>query len=107
MAANCIFKERAADTLKLELLAAHSKLLTDNTRERLQQALQTYLKQPLRLHIEIGHEPQAESPAQSQERHRQERQTAAQQTVAKDARVQSLLDTFNAKIDSGSVQPLD
>ncbi len=107
LAANCILKEHTADTLKLELHATHGKLLTDNTRERLQQALQTYLKRPLRLHIDIGHEPQAESPAQSQQRQRQERQTAAQQSVAKDARVQSLLDTFNAKIDTDSVQPLD
>ena len=107
LAANCILKERTADTLKLELHAAHSNVLTDATRERLQLALQTYLKQPLRVQIDIGREPQAESPAQSQERKRQERQTEAQQTVAKDARVQSLLDTFNAKIDTGSVQPLD
>ncbi len=107
LAANCILKERSADELKLELQMTHSKLLTDNTRERLQQALQTYLKQPVRVHIDIGREPQTESPAQSQERKRQERQTAAQQSVAKDARVQSLLDTFNAKIDTDSVRPLD
>lgn len=107
LAANCILKEQTADGLKLELHIAHSKLLTDNSRERLQQALQTYLKQPLRVQIEIGREPQAESPAQSQQRQRQERQTAAQQTVAKDARLQSLVDTFNAKIDTDSVQPLD
>jgi DNA polymerase-3 subunit gamma/tau len=107
LAANCILKEQTADTLKLELHVAHSKLLTDNTRERLQQALQTYLKKPLRLQIEVGRDPQAESPAQSQERQRQERQTAAHQSVAKDARVQSLLDTFNAKIDTDSVQPID
>jgi len=107
LAANCILKEHTADTLKLELHAAHSNVLTDASRERLQQALQTYLKQPVRVQIDIGREPQAESPAQSQERQRQERQTAAQQSVAKDARVQSLLDTFNAKIDTDSVQPLD
>ena len=107
LAANCILKEQASDTLKLELHVLHSKLLTDNSRERLQQALQTYLKQPVRVQIDIGHEAQAESPAQSQTRQRQERQSAAQQTVAKDARVQSLLDTFNAKIDTDSVQPLD
>ena len=107
LAANCILKEQTTDALKLELHVTHSKLLTDNARERLQQALQSYLKQPVRVQIDIGREPQAESPAQSQERQRQERQTEAQQTVAKDARVQSLLDTFNAKIDTGSVQPLD
>ncbi len=107
LAANCILKTRTTDTLTLEIPVAHSKLLTDNTRERLQQALQTYLKQSVRVQIDIGREPQAESPAQSQERQRQERQTTAQQSVAKDARVQSLLDTFNAKIDTDSVQPLD
>ncbi|MBI3775296.1 MAG: DNA polymerase III subunit gamma/tau, partial [Gammaproteobacteria bacterium] len=107
LAANCILKERTSDGLKLELLVAHSKLLTDNTRERLQQALQSYLKQPVRLQVDIAREPQAESPAQTHERLRQERQSAAQQSVAKDARVQSLLDTFNAKIDTDSVQPLD
>ena len=107
LAANCILKARTTDALTLEIQIAHSKLLTDNTRERLQQALQTYLKQPVRVQIDIGREPQAESPAQSQERQRQERQTTAQQSVAKDARVQSLLDTFNAKIDTDSVQPLD
>ena len=107
LAANCILKARTTDVLTLEIQIAHSKLLTDNTRERLQQALQNYLKQPVRVQIDIGREPQAESPAQSQERQRQERQTTAQQSVAKDARVQSLLDTFNAKIDTDSVQPLD
>jgi len=107
LATNCILKEHTGDVLKLELHAAHSKLLTDNTRERLQLALQTYLKQPLRLQIDIGREPQTESPAQSQQRQRQERQTAAHQSVAKDSRVQSLLDTFNAKIDTDSVQPID
>ena len=106
LAANCILKERTTDSLKLELHAAHSHLLTEASRERLQQALQTYLKVSVRVQIDIGREPQAESPAQSQERQRQERQTAAQQSVAKDARVQSLLDTFNAKIDNDSVQPL-
>ncbi len=107
LAANCVLKEHAGGTLTLELHATHSKLLTDNSRERLQQALQTYLKQPVRLQIDTAREPQAESPAQAQERQRQERQNAAQQTVAKDARVQSLRDTFNATIDTGSVQPLD
>jgi DNA polymerase III subunit gamma/tau len=107
LAANCILKAHTTDALTLELQGAHSKLLTDNTRERLQQALQAYCKQPVRVQIDIGRDPQAESPAQSQERQRQERQTAAQQSVAKDARVQSLLDTFNAKIDTDSVQPLD
>lgn len=109
LAANCTLATSDANLVQLSLPALHGKLLTDNARDRLQQALQTYLQRPVRLQINVGNSNDApvESPAQIQERQRQQRQDAAHQAVARDARVQTLVDTFNARIDTDSVQPLD
>jgi DNA polymerase-3 subunit gamma/tau len=107
LAAHCVLQRLDADSVRLSVHASNSKLITDNARERLQTALSDYLKRPVKLHIDVAHETQRESPAQVQQRAQDARQTAAKDAVQRDRNVQSLLETFNAKIDSDSVRPLD
>jgi DNA polymerase-3 subunit gamma/tau len=107
LAANCVLVAADDRTVRLQLRKGNSQVLTDAARERLQTALQTKLGAGVRLHVDVVDDIGQESPAQLELRRQQARHEAAQRTVRDDAGVKALIDTFNARIDSDSVQPLE
>ena len=89
----------------LVLDSGHQQLRNKRVEERLQSALQTYYKKPLKLVIEIGNTDN-ETPAIISSKQREQRQRAAEIEITEDANVRALTETFDAKILPGSTEPL-
>ncbi len=106
LAVNCVLKERTGDTLHLVLDNAQAHLHTKKLEERLQQALQDHYRAPIKLTLSAGESAEA-TPAQIQARQQNHRQQTAAQIIHSDANVQTLVETFNARIHPDSIQPLD
>ena len=107
LAIHCIVKEHNEDLIHLELDTAYSQLLTDKQKELLHEALQSHLNHPIRLNITTGVITNAETPAQLQQQQQNERLQAAELAIKSDRNVQSLLETFNARIEPNSIQPTE
>lgn len=105
LASNCVLEAVGADEVRLVLAQQHEDLRTDNTVDRLREALSRYLGRELRVKIRIG-EPQAETPAAAASRGARERQVSAEAAIADDRVVLALRDTFGAELVPGSVKPL-
>ncbi|MDD5037296.1 MAG: DNA polymerase III subunit gamma/tau C-terminal domain-containing protein, partial [Methylococcaceae bacterium] len=74
--------------------------------ERLEKALQSLLKRPLKLVIH-DEAPKQDTPAVQIQRHQAERQKAAEQEIEQDPIVLALKERFDARIVPGSIKPLD
>lgn len=107
LANHCIIKDRTKDQIHLQLDSAHKQLLNSKQQKRLEEAIYTLLKTPIKLTITSDDEIKDETPAQIQKKHLDERQQAAENAIHKDTNVQALIDTFDAKIDTKSIKPVD
>ena len=70
------------------------------------QALAKHYGRDIRLVIEAG-DPHSETPAQEQARREQERQVAAVEAIEGDSNVRALQETFDARIQTDSIHPVD
>lgn len=95
------------------VLAGRVCMLLDPTAEalhadmhcaRLEAALSAFYGQALQVEITVA-APDAETPAQRAAREKAERQAAAEAAIQADATVRSLMETFNAQMQPGSVRP--
>ncbi|MEQ9002875.1 MAG: DNA polymerase III subunit gamma/tau [Pseudomonadales bacterium] len=93
----------AGDVYRLRLDAAHDTLLSDAPVATLERAL-ARRGRTVRVEVEIG-APTAETPAQRFARLRAERQRAAEQTLAGDQTVRSLLNEFGGRLEG--VSPIE
>ncbi|NBC22226.1 MAG: DNA polymerase III subunit gamma/tau [Gammaproteobacteria bacterium] len=98
--------ERERCTWRLRLDSAHDTLLSDGPVAAIERALgeQSAGEEPVKVHVEVGAVAQ-ETPAQRFARLRAERQQAAEQSLATDRTVQTLLSEFGGRIDG--VSPID
>ncbi|MFN7097807.1 MAG: DNA polymerase III subunit gamma/tau [Gammaproteobacteria bacterium] len=100
----CLIKQFDADTLMLELDGSHRAMLTQISQEKLTNAITNYYGKPICVKIAIG-QSGLSCPANLA----RQRETAileqAEQTLLKDAGLQSLLQRFDASIEPGSIQP--
>ena len=101
---NCQLASHAADRWELVLAEEHDILLRDNTRASVRDMVSAYMGREMRVDIVVG-KPDEETPGERRRRLDAARQRAAEQAVAADETVQSLLRVFDGEI--GSVQPLD
>jgi DNA polymerase III subunit gamma/tau len=106
LALNCAFEGADEGAIRLVLDPACAHLCSKNLEERLEQALQKYCGASLRLVMRVG-APQAETPAQARSRAEADRKQAAVQAIEQDPCVQALQETFNARVQPGSVRPVD
>ncbi len=106
LANHCIIKNRTKDQIHLQLDSVHKQLLSDKQRKRLEEAIYSLLKTPVKLTITTDGEIKDETPAQTQKRHLDKRQQAAENAIHKDTNVQALIDTFDAQIDTKSIKPV-
>lgn len=106
LAQHCQWQSYAQGRLCLRLAASHGHLLEVNPtlRERLQEALMRYLQQPLQLTLEVG-VTDKETPAQSDELERQQRQQAALEALETDPLVRELIERFDASVLKHTVKP--
>ena len=91
------------DSCRLLLDRQHAMLLKDGQAPALEQALTGLLGKKMQLLIEVG-ETLEETPAQRNARLLQERQEAARQSLEANSTVQSLIETFNGRLEN--VRPL-
>lgn len=106
LAANCTYLRRDGMTLLLQLGEEERQLLTERTQTQLQQALEKFYREPLKLKIELG-AVTGETSAQRDARREAARQQAAETSIEQDPAVQAMREAFGARVDENSVRPLD
>ena len=89
---------------QLVLAEEHEVLLREGSRASVQDLVSEYMGRKVRVDIVVG-KPEGETPGERRQRLDETRQRAAEQAVASDEMVQSLLKVFDGRVDS--VQPLD
>lgn len=106
LAVNCEFEGREGDMLRLSLNATHQQLLTEQSRERLQQALARHYGQPIQLRITASDSADA-TPAERRKLRENRLQEAAREAIEGDPNVQALEDAFGATIKPASIKPIE
>ncbi len=103
LASHCAFHKQDGETLHLVLPPKQSALLQDKHRDRINEALNNYLKKQVKLLIDIG-EAKQQSPAEQQLAHQASAKSALEESLEKDPMVQSLKENFGATLQPGSLQ---
>ena len=106
LAQQCSMKALTENVINLSLDPKHRALLNPRQVQRLEEALEQQLNQPMKVKIDIEIS-NVETPAGIAEQQRQNRQQSAEQSIQTDDSVQQLMQTFDASIVSGSVAPLE
>lgn len=105
-AQHCSLKEQTADFIQLLLDPNHSAFHNANQENRLKEALSSYFGKPIRLQISIG-TPNLATPRRAQQAKEATQLATATEALKKDPNVQTILELFDAKIETGSVQIKD
>ena len=103
-AEHSLLVERSGGNCRLVLDRKHESLLHDGETGGVERALAEWFGEPVRLVIDIG-DPAHETPARRNERRARERLEAARRQLEENATVQSLIDTFDGKLEA--VRALD
>jgi len=106
LANHCILVELEENRITLAMDPRTSVLRSGQMEASLEKALQAYFKRPLKLQINLE-TPQQETPALQHQRHKDERQKAAEQEIEQDPVVAALKERLDARIVPGSIKPLD
>ncbi len=106
LAMNCSLTAVEGMTLVLALEPSYENLATNERKARLESAIQAVADKPYKLDIQIK-QVAVETPAMQQRRMEQEKLDAAQQALESDTNVQKIIDTFDAKINPNTIQPID
>ncbi|HET7587475.1 MAG TPA: DNA polymerase III subunit gamma/tau [Gammaproteobacteria bacterium] len=106
LAVNCAFEKREGDTVRLTIDEVHQQLVTDQSRERLQQALSRHYGRPIEVRIAAGATADP-TPAQRRDKREVERMQAARVAIESDPNVRALQETFGAEIKPASIKPID
>jgi DNA polymerase-3 subunit gamma/tau len=92
--------------VRLAMNPAHAHLAEGPQVAQIEQRLGTALGRPVKLRFESAGNG-AQTPAEQRARADQARRSAAEEAVHGDPLVQSMIDTFGARVVPGSVRPLD
>lgn len=106
LAQNCVLASIDEKQCKLKLPNEHKNLRNQSTEERLQKAIQELTGISVRLVIEVG-EIMADTPAALLNQARQQEQQQAVDAINADQNIQALKEQFNARIVSGSIEPIN
>ena len=108
VASHCVLESFNEGVVSLRIDEGHSHLVGDRARDRIRDSLAQYFGKPVRLEIHKGElEAAAPTPAKIESDEEAERLRRAEQAIKDDPTVQALTSKFNARITSGSVQPVD
>lgn len=106
LAKNCVMQKMTDNDVYLLLDPGQLALRNPNQEARLAAALTSYFGKPMHLQISagVGAHTELATPARiAQNQHTQALQTAAE-TIEKDTNIQTIINTFDAKIVPGSIQ---
>jgi len=105
LADNAIMESRDANQIELTLDEKYAQLHNREREAELQAALRDYFNNPdLKLVMQVG-KPKQETPAATRKRITDEKQLAAEESIANDPNVKALQEGFNAEVNSGSIRP--
>jgi DNA polymerase-3 subunit gamma/tau len=106
LTANCALAQRDGEHFRLTLAPAHKYLLNKSRENALSKALGQQLGKPVRLEISLENATLA-TPAARQQKRTDTRQSQAEATIESDPTVQAFVDTFDARLKPGSIQPVN
>ncbi|MBD3647762.1 MAG: DNA polymerase III subunit gamma/tau, partial [Pseudomonadales bacterium] len=104
LAANCVIAGVEDRKCRLLLEESHASLWNKTHEDRIARALTTYVGSDIQVTIEIG-AIDGETPAQAEERNNQERQQMAIEAIENDEKVQTLIENFDARLDTDTIAP--
>jgi DNA polymerase-3 subunit gamma/tau len=107
MALNCAFHGIEGDRVRLSMENAHAHLLSPARLQQLEAALCSHFERKLSVQLAREESLSTESPAQRQQREQQERQQRAVESIAGDATIKAMQDTFGATVFEDSIRPRD
>jgi len=106
LAKNCHFAGREGGVVRLVMDPAHEILATAGQQECLREALSAHFGGALRLQLDFAR-PEAETPADRDRRHAEERQRQAEHAIEEDPLVREMERVFDATLDRDSIRPAD
>ncbi len=106
LANNCFLEKLDEKQCLLALDPGHKQLKSDKTTEKLQQALQSYTGNTIKLAIQVK-KVENETPAVQINKQREVRQQAAVEAVENDENIQALKEHFDARVIPGTIKPVD
>lgn len=106
LAANAQLTKREGNKIHLALSSQHASLRSKTMEQRLQDALQSFYGEPIKLEFVNGVDAQ-QTPAGIQKRQAEDKQQAAVEAINTDPNVQRIRETFNAQVISDSVRPIE
>ena len=105
LAQHCELAGLSQDRIELRVPEVHRHLLDKPYRDKLHGALEEHFRRRLRVDIVAG-EASGMTPAEQEDRERQARMRDAVQAIDRDPFVRDLVETFDARVVDGSVQPV-
>jgi DNA polymerase III subunit gamma/tau len=105
LASHCVLLGRQGAVVRLALDPRHQPVRTPLQEEKLAQALARYYGEPVRLEF-VSAAPEAETPAQAQQRLSQQELASARRAFEADPGVQGLRERFGATVLPNTVRPV-
>ncbi|MCC2682340.1 MAG: polymerase tau subunit [Nitrosospira multiformis] len=105
LAQYCEVKSFSEDEIEFCIPELHKHLLDKTYQDRLQAAVREYLGKPVRLKFSVGI-VNGMSPAEQENREKQEKQSQAIAAIESDPFVRELVENFDAKLIVSSIKPI-
>jgi DNA polymerase-3 subunit gamma/tau len=105
LAQYCEVKSFSGDEIEFCVPELHKHLLDKTYQDRLQAAVREYLGKPVRLKFSVGI-VNGMSPAEQENREKQEKQSQAIAAIESDPFVRELVENFDAKLIVSSIKPI-
>ena len=105
LAQYCEVKSFSENEIEFCVPELHKHLLDKTYQDRLQAALRGYLGKPVRLKFSVGI-VNGMSPAEQENREKQEKQSQAIAAIESDPFVRELVENFDAKLIVSSIKPI-
>jgi len=105
LAQYCEVKSFSEDEIEFCVPELHKHLLDKTYQDRLQAAVREYLGKPVRLKFSVGIVT-GMSPAEQENREKQEKQSQAIAAIESDPFVRELVENFDAKLIVSSIKPI-
>ncbi len=105
LASSCSVQSASGEGVVLNLAEQHEGIAIPNARRKLQEALQAYFNQNVKLEIKLTNQD-IDTPAKKKTRAMEERQSLVEKQVEEDEVVKAFRSSFGAEVVAGSVKPI-
>ena len=105
LASSCSVQSATQDGVVLDLAEQHEGIAIPNAHRKLQEALQAYFNQDVKLEIRLTNQD-IDTPAKKKTRAMEERQSLVEKQIEEDEVVKAFRSGFGAEVVAGSVKPI-